>query len=106
MGKAERVARLMECWRVLLLEFDQAQRWRDRSRLGGLATALKIIDACVAIEDETFAERDKFGNITSDPDQLVLTRLREIAIVRAIFKDVDASDEPAAPVPDDVEPSA
>lgn len=87
-AKEKRLAQLMESWRVLVGERDQALRWRDRSRLGGLATALRLIDACIAIEESALAERDDYGNIISDPDQSVSARLREIARTRNIFGDI------------------
>jgi len=102
MSRADRVARLMEAWRVLLLEWEQARRWRDRMRLQGLATALKIIDACIAIEDGAFAERDKFGSVTNDPDVLVLARLREISAARNILKGFGPEEADPAPTSDEV----
>lgn len=95
MGQKERLARLMECWSVLLLEWEQAIRWRDKTRLRGLATALKLVDACLYAEEGL----DEQGV----QDQLLMSRLREIATIRDILKGVDWSDENAAAVDPEAE---
>lgn len=85
-AREQRVMQLMESWRVLVQEWEQAVRWRDRRRLGGLATALKLVDACIAIEEGALAERDDWGNVVRDLDQDVTARLRAIARMRNIFE--------------------
>lgn len=96
MSREEQLARLMECWSTLELEFSQAMRWRDYRRLRGLATALKIVDACIAIEADEFAQRNHFGEIIANPDRQVMVRLREIARVRDVLKGVMLAEEGAA----------
>lgn len=73
-----RINRMMESWRVLSSERDQAALRNDDLRRRAIETAMKIVDACVSIEER----------FTTDPDrdQLVLARLREIAAERNIFR--------------------
>lgn len=98
MGQKERLARLMQCWSVLLLEWEQAVRWRDRTRLRGLATALKLVDACIYAEEGL--------DLQGAQDQQLMGRLREIAMMRDVLKGVDWSDENAAVVDPEAETPA
>lgn len=81
-----RIERLMECWRVLCSERDNATWRNDARRLAAIETAMRIVDACVSIEE---------GFTTSDNDRAVLARLREIAAERDIFKVAPAEGDAA-----------
>lgn len=100
MANPSAIERLRECWRVISTERDNADRLNDQRRKDALSTGMKIIDACLAIEEGLFATRDDYGKVTSNPDQGVVDRLREIARERDIFaherKAAEAEGEPAA----------
>lgn len=76
-GKAERIARLNRAFRVLLGDYETAERHRDERRLDAYRTALVVLDACATAEE---------GNTTeAEDDARVMARLREIARMRNVL---------------------
>jgi hypothetical protein len=88
-----RIARLQKSFLLIYGDYDHARLsleatgWAAFSvRMEGYGTALKLLDACLAIE-EGFTQRDG--------DHAVVARLREIAAARDLLR----CDRPAAPAP-------
>lgn len=123
MGVA-RVAQLMEAWRVLATARDQAS-WRgSESDIRGLATAMKIIDAVIALEEGAFAPPDDQARgvgyvdmrrglgsdlaaaraalapaelrAIAEQDRLLLSRLREVVAIRDVFGERQREESEAA----------
>lgn len=73
-----RIERLMECWRMVLNDYDTAKLRDDDRRRGPCATLLKVLDALIYAEEGNDAE-------LGAADQRLMGRLREIAAVRDIL---------------------
>jgi|ERR1044072_1831230 hypothetical protein len=83
----KRIERLQAGFRLALAEYDRAVRWSVPDRIEAWATVVKLLDACICIEEAAppFADASDIG---------VMDRLREIARDRDLLK---ADREPALP---------
>lgn len=108
-----RIDRLRRAFSAVAGEHSDAERWRDASKVEALATAMKLLDACICIEESAAAIADARDNrdsrasaelveaireteAASDRDVGILRRLREIALERDIFGERRSADEAAA----------